>query len=253
VTNYLLEIQFLGFRLHGWAKQTDLKTAHLLLDKTIEFVLQHSNFKTMGSSRTDAKVSANQFRVLLSVDHFLELSTFLEAINQNLPPDLKLLDISQVEDNYNVLQPQKKKTYLYLFSFGEKAHPFSAPFMTVVQESLDLKLMQEGANCFEGEHNFINYVTKPSKSTHTVRVIEKCQIVSNTFYTANFFPKNSYALQITSNGFMRNQVRLIMGQLFKLGKGLITITDLENSLNEKHSTPFREIAPGSGLILHSIQ
>ena len=58
---YLIHIQFLGFRFHGWQKQPDVKTVHEMIDKTLWFVLGHEAYKTMGASRTDAKVSAQHF------------------------------------------------------------------------------------------------------------------------------------------------------------------------------------------------
>jgi len=57
---YLIEIQFLGYRFHGWQKQPKLKTVHLMIDRTINYVLENNKFKTLGTGRTDAMVSANQ-------------------------------------------------------------------------------------------------------------------------------------------------------------------------------------------------
>lgn len=251
-TSYFIKIQYLGFRLHGWAKQTGLKTVHERIDKTIEFVLGHTDFKTMGSSRTDAMVSANESSFVLSVSLKQSKEAFFEKLNLNLPPDIKALSIQEVELNYNPLQPGKKKTYLYLFSSGSKPHPFCAAMLTSILEPLNIETMKKGAKLFEGEHDFINYATKPNTNTKTLRTISKCSIEENTFYTASFFPTKTYALQIKSKGFLRNQVRLIMAQLFKLGKGEISLIDIENSLKVKRDQPFREIAPGSGLILQEV-
>lgn len=250
--SYLIKIQYLGFRLHGWAKQTGLKTVHERIDKTIEFILGHTDFKTMGSSRTDAMVSANESSFVLSVSLKQSADDFFEKLNLNLPPDIKAFSIQEVESNYNPLQPGKEKTYLYLFSSGSKPHPFCAPLLTSIPEPLNIDTMQKGAKLFEGEHDFINYATKPNANTRSLRTISFCSIEENTFYTASFFPDKSYALKISANGFMRNQVRLIMAQLFKLGKGELSLIDIENSLKVKRDQPFREIAPGSGLILQEV-
>lgn len=250
-TTYLIHIQYLGFRLHGWAKQTGLKTVHERIDKTIEFVLGRSDFKSMGSSRTDAMVSANESSFILTATLEQPKERFLEELNKNLPPDIKALSINEVEGSFNPLIPNKEKTYLYLFSSEEKPHPFCAPLLTSILDPLDLEVMKKGATLFEGEHDFYNYATKPSTETKTIRAVVSCKIVENTFYTASFFPEKTYALQIKANGFLRNQVRLIMGQLFKLGKGEIGLKDIEDSLKIRLEKPLREIAPGSGLILHS--
>ena len=43
---YLIEIQFLGYRFHGWQKQPKIKTVHLMIDRTINYVLENNKFKT---------------------------------------------------------------------------------------------------------------------------------------------------------------------------------------------------------------
>ena len=41
---YLIELQFLGFRYHGWQKQKDVKTVQHMLDRTLHFILEHENY-----------------------------------------------------------------------------------------------------------------------------------------------------------------------------------------------------------------
>ncbi len=247
--SYIVQIQYLGFRFHGWAKQVGVKTVHQYIDNTLSFVLGIDAFKTMGSSRTDAMVSASQFSFLLQTEVELH-EDFLTRFNENLPPDFRALAVECAPRGYNVLQPDRMKTYLYLFAFGGKSHPFCAPLLTTFLHNLDIDLMKEGARCFEGEHNFVSYMTKPRKDTQIIRTVQVCRIVPNTFYTASFFPEETWALEISSTGFARNQVRLIMAQLVELGRGNISLDTIKRSLVERAQIPFKTIAPASGLILH---
>ena len=59
--SYIISLQFLGFRFSGWQKQTNAKTLHDMVDKTLSFVLVNADYKTIGIGRTDAKVSANTY------------------------------------------------------------------------------------------------------------------------------------------------------------------------------------------------
>ena len=132
--SYLLIIQFLGFRLHGWQKQSNLKTVHFIVDKTLKFVLGQTRFKTLGVGRTDARVSASSYPLQLLVDEQLDKSTFLERFNENSPADLQLLDVKEVLDtSFNIIQHKKIKEYHYYFSNQGKNHPFCAPLMTGYQ------------------------------------------------------------------------------------------------------------------------
>jgi len=141
-----------------------------------------------------------------------------------------------------------------MFSFGQKNHPFTASIMESFTFDLDIELMKEGAKLFLGKHNFRKYCTKPSEKTIFRREILVSEIVENDIFTASFFPEKSYIYKVSSEGFMRNQVRLMMGQLFELGRGNITIEDLKNSLAEDITKGhFNYIASASGLTLYNVK
>ena len=251
---YIVSIQFLGFRFHGWQKQSDVKTVHEMIDKSLSFVFKHTSFKTLGVGRTDAKVSANAYVFQLFCDETLKESSFLKLLNLNFPNDIKAVSVNKVSLNFNIIQHPKIKEYHYYFSFGEKNHPFAAPLMVGFEENLDIELMKKGALLFEGEHFFHKYCAKPSEHTHFQRTIKVCNIVENTIYTANFFPAKSYVLQVKGAGFLRYQIRLMMGALLQVGRGELTVDAVEASLMETNDRkPIPIIAQASGLQLYAIE
>lgn len=222
-----------------------------MVDKTFEFILGKDQFKSLGSSRTDAMVSANESLIQLISLKKLD-DDFLGLFNKNLPSDIRALEICDFPENFNIIQSPKSKEYLYLFCSGEKPHPFSSSLLTHISEPLDMELLKKGAGLFVGEHNFLAYCTKPSSSTNPIREITVCEILPNTFFTASFFPKESYALRVVSKGFMRNQVRLMMAQLFSLGLREISLDQVKESLINPVEGSIKTIAPPSGLLLNQI-
>jgi tRNA pseudouridine38-40 synthase len=251
---YLVTIQFLGFRFHGWQKQTNAKTIHESIDKSLSFVFNHKNYKTLGIGRTDAKVSANKYIFQLFINEEIHNTSFLESLNYNFPNDFRALAIEKTNRKFNIIQQPKIKEYLYFFSFGEKIHPFAAPIMTGFIDILDIELMKEGAKLFQGEHYFHKYCTKPSDKTIFFRNILKCEIIQNNIYSANYFPKNSFVLKVKGSGFLRYQVRLIMGILADLGRGGVNLEYIKLSLQKDNDRkPLKYIAPASGLQLFDIE
>ncbi|NNC50646.1 MAG: tRNA pseudouridine(38-40) synthase TruA [Flaviramulus sp.] len=250
---YVINIQYLGYRFHGWQKQPNLKTLHLMLDRTFNFILEGKTFKSLSSGRTDAMVSAEcaAFELFLN-EPINNHVAFLELLNYNLPQDMRALNIREVDSKFNIINSPKIKEYLYLFSFGEKCHPFCAPIMTTILDDLDIELMKLGAKLFEGKHYFKSYCYKPTNNGIYNREIESCELIENTIYTANYFPKTSYILRVKGKGFMRNQIRLMMGTLIDLGKGKLSIDKIEKSLLPDSDIKMDYIAPASGLILKNI-
>jgi len=252
--SYIVTIQFLGFRFHGWQKQTNAKTIHDMVDKTLSFVFNDEKIKTLGVGRTDSKVSASNYIFQLFINRQFNKTSFLKELNSNFPNDIKGVSVEEVSNDFNIIQQPKIKEYIYFFSFGNKNHPFAAPFIVGFEENLDLNLMKVGAKLFEGNHYFHKYCTKPSKHTTFNREIMSCEIVENDIYTANFFPKNSYVLKVKGSGFLRYQIRLMMGVLLQLGKKEITLEFIKKSLEiDNDREPFKTIAPSSGLQLFDIK
>ena len=252
---YILEFQFLGFRFHGWQKQPKLKTLHDSIDKTLSFVLGDQNFKTLGASRTDAKVSSRSSRVELFVNEpFASGEIFLDQINQNLPFDIRAINIIETNKSFNIIQDSGEKEYHYYFSHGIKADPYSAPFVYSHRRVLDIKKMEEGAMLFQGEHDFRGFCVQPKEDQSTVRLVSKSIITPNDGMQASFFPENTFIYKVRSKGFLRNQVRLMMGALLELGEGSCTNDELKKRMRSGERThSISSLAPASGLHLYKTE
>lgn len=251
---YLLKIQYLGFRYHGWQKQPDVLTVERMMERTFAYVLDRKNFKLLASGRTDAKVSANVAYVELFLnDSPLPVEGFLTLLNDNLPQDIRCLEITQVDKKFNVMDAPIAKEYVYLFSYGEKNHPFAAPYMINIAGELDLELMKEAAGLFEGEHDFRSYAYKPNPQTKTIGHVLSSTIEINDLYTASFFPEESYAFRVSGKGFKRHQIRLMMGALFDLGQGNINLEFFKKTLDASNDIKLTRIAQASGLLLQDVQ
>lgn len=250
---YLIKLQYLGFRYHGWQKQPGLKTVERMVKRTVAYVLEERRFKLLAAGRTDAMVSVNQTYVELFVyDEPLVLEEFFPLFNKNLPQDIRGLAIKETHQDFNIIQHPQLKEYLYFFSFGEKTHPFCAPFMINLPENLNIDLMMEAAKLFEGQHDFWSYAFRPNPKTQTIGELLTAEIVENTILKANFFPEKSYVFRVRGEGFKRHQIRLMMGVLFDLGRGEVDLAFIRRTLDPKNKITLTHIAQASGLILNEV-
>lgn len=251
---YLIRIQYLGFRYSGWQRQPNQRTIEGMLTKTLKFILPNNKFKILGSGRTDAKVSALDgiFEIFLENAPLGDLEAFLSDFNRNLPADIRALGIEPTSADFNIIKHCKAKEYVYLFSFGEKNHPFCAPFLYNILDELDVQRMQEAAQLFVGTFNFKSYTARPQPNTQVIRTIDHCEIRINDLITANFMPKRSYALVVRGPGFMRYQVRMMMAALIQVGKGEWSKMDILDSFDPDKEITLTSVAPGSGLLLHQV-
>ncbi len=250
---YVLEFQYLGFRYHGWQKQDGVKTVQGMLNRTINYVLDGANFRTISAGRTDAMVSVEKSIFELFTFEPLHTDVFFDRLNENLPSDIRALSIQEVNKEFNIIQTPKEKEYNYFFTLESKIHPFAAPFLVYFHDQLHIDLMKEAALIFQGDHNFEQYCYKPKEGTKFMRSVSLCEIVENDILKANFFPEKSFILRVKVQGFMRHQIRLMMGALVKVGRGDLSIEDLQKTLfGAEGERPDYYIAPASGLILKDV-
>lgn len=252
---YLLKFQYLGFRFHGWQKQTDnYRTVQGMLERTLNFIFEEKvNFKTMGASRTDSMVSANEAYCKITTHSEINIDFIFEELNKNLPADIHALELSKTTREFRIINDSKSKTYQYFFSNISKAHPFSAPFITNFHDKLDIELMKKAATLFEGEHNFSRYCYRPTPSKQYVRTLNSSKIIKNTEMTASFFPDETYIFEVQGAGFLRNQIRLMMGALIMVGSNQMSLEELEQSLIGQEFKLASFIAPASGLMLKELK
>ena len=241
---YLLKIKYLGFRYHGWAKQPSHKTIQGEIEKNIRYVLDHDQFSTLGASRTDSMVSAEMNAFSLFTDDILS-NDFITELNKALPQEIQALEIQEAPTNFNIISHSKSKSYHYNFSTSKNFNPLESHLCTSIKENLNIEVMIEGAHLFKGEHSFHNFCYKPKENTTFIRTISEISLV-----TKNDF---NHTLIVTGTGFLRHQIRIIVGTLFNLGQGKITLNQIKEALAANSiKTEIGFIAPASGLILKTI-
>lgn len=247
----LIRMEFLGFRYHGWQEQPGQQTLEGMLRKTLKFILPGHRSKILGAGRTDAKVSATDFALQCIISPYPDLDTqaLRKLLNENLPPDMRVVAIEAVPEGFNVISDVTAKQYSYFFCFGEKPHPFAAPFFGYFRGDLDMSAMKAAARQFEGTHDFSAFIAGNTEGKKRERTVEQSGIVENQAFTASFFPDDSYEYRVTGKGFGRYQVRLMMAALVAIGQGTAPPDALEHSLKHGTDWPIGAIAPGSGLQL----
>jgi tRNA pseudouridine38-40 synthase len=250
---YLVEIQYLGFRFHGWQFQHGLKTLQGMLERTLNFLFEGEKFKILGAGRTDAMVSAQSAYFELFTNQELDLLAFQTELNDNLPPDIKIITIKATDQQFNIIQDVSLKTYHYYFAAVAEKFPFASPFMNCLHDELNISKMKEAAQLFEGKHDFKFFMVGEAENKNTVRAIENSRIEVNTELTASFFPENSFVFKVKGKGFMRYQVRLMMGALIRIGRNEITLQDIKDTL-EGNKPNFEKLnAAASGLMVKDVE
>jgi len=176
----------------------------------LENVLSKINidFRVVASGRTDKGVHATGQVCHIDIPQYWnDLVKFKRVLNSMLPNSIKIKHIKKVDDEFHARYSAKKRVYRYVIK-QDSSNPFENQFITFI-DKVDFKTLQNNIKLFIGEHNFINFMKTGSDTKSSVRFIYKAFA-----YTY----KDSIILNFEANGFLRSQIRLMVGSLLQLNK-----------------------------------
>jgi tRNA pseudouridine38-40 synthase len=162
------------------------------------------------AGRTDAGVHA-----LGQVAHLVILSRipagrFPGALNANLPPDIRVLQVEDVPDGFHARFDAVSRTYRYEILNRPAPSALLRHRAYHVADALDVAAMQRAFSPFLGRHDFAAYrgAGSPTRTTNCTVTAAECVRRGPRVH-----------LGITADRFLRHMVRMIVGTLVRVGMG----------------------------------
>jgi len=220
-------------------KETD-KTINGQLEKALNLLQIES--KVHASGRTDRGVHASRQVIHFDLPPFWrDLNKLEDSLKRILPSNIVIRHLEQADDQFHARYSAKKRAYRYILS-TQKSSPFLADLVTYV-DNIDEEKIKEAIILFEGVHDFEYFKKSGSDTDNFVREIYKTRVYNYRGYTVLYFE---------ANGFLRSQIRLMVGFLLQISNGRLTRDDLVDQLNLKKNFKLKP-APHQGLYLSNIR
>ena len=108
-----------------------------------------------------------------------------------------------------------------------------------------MEKMQEAMKYLLGEHDFRSFVTENKEKENCIRIISTA--------TVEKINKDIIKFTFTGNGFLRYQIRNMVGILIRVGEEKESPEFVENFLNKKDRSKGGKTAPAEGLYLTNIK
>jgi len=235
--NVVLVIEYDGSKYFGMQRQA--KEQEPTIQKEIEDAINKmikKNVTIISSSRTDRGVHAKG-QVIAFNSYGIEPSKYMYALNNMLPPSIRIKDAYKRSILFNPRFDTIKKTYEYLI----KETPLTAfeSSYYAYKKTNDFNRFKKELESILGTHDFIAF--SRSENDNTIRTILDVDIIKE---------KDIIKISITGTGFLHNMIRFIVGALFDIDDGRdISLLDLVN-LKDKNLT--KTIASPFGLYLTKI-
>ncbi len=238
-----LTVAYDGTNYHGWQVQPNGITVEEVLNRQLSELLQE-DIQVIGASRTDAGVHALGNVAVFDTEARIPGDKISFALNQRLPEDIRVQQSEEVAADFHPRYQSSRKTYQYKVlnrTFQIPQHRFDAHFVYV---PLDLEKMQQAARYLEGEHDFKSFCSVNAQVLSTVRTIYSIQFEKQA---------DMITMTIEGNGFLYNMVRIIMGTLLEVGRGVLVPEQVEDMLLACDREAAGPTAPAKGLTLVKIE
>ena len=238
---YFIELSYNGKYYHGWQIQPNAISIQEVLENALSKLL-NSNIKTTGAGRTDAGVHAKQLFAHFDYNNTVDISNLKNRLNAFIADDISIINIIEVSKNTHARFDATSRSYEYHIYLGRD--PFLINFTWQLHnKKLDVQKMNEASTLLLNYTNFKCF----SKSKTDVYTYN-CNITKAKW----ILDGNSLVFHITANRFLRNMVRAIVGTLYDVGVGKMSITDFINVIESEDRTKAGISVPAKGLFLTKI-
>ena len=240
--NLRLDICYDGTRYKGWQRLPGT-------DATIQGKIEQCLTKILGepieisgSGRTDAGVHARGQVANFHCESTMSAPEILTNLRRYLPEDIGIYNCRDCSERFHARLNAKEKTYLYRIWNSDAPCVFDRRYVAVMPEKLNLDAMRVAAADLEGEHDFSAFCGNPKFKKSTVRFIRSVEICREGPEVRLYF---------TGNGFIHNQVRIMVGTLVEIGRGERSADSIPELFGGKRSEA-GFLAPGQGLCLQEV-
>jgi tRNA pseudouridine38-40 synthase len=241
---YFIKFSYLGTEFHGSQRQPNGITVQETMEQALKMIFREDVPLTF-AGRTDAGVHAREMYAHMDVgDEAMrrEGERLVFRLNGILPNSIAIHDIVPVTDEAHARFTAKSRTYEY--HIVDHKDPFSHDLATRVRPGLNFEAMNEAAKYLIGKQDFASFCRSNTDVKTTI-----CDLT----YAQWEVKENGHAVfTITADRFLRNMVRAVVGTLFEVGRGKMTIEQFVQVITQHTRSAAGDSAHAEGLYLTKI-
>lgn len=202
------------------------KSSTNTINGQIELLLHELNIdtKVIASGRTDKGVHATGQVLHIDLPPFwTNIEKLNRILNEMLPSSIIVKNIQVVNDEFHARYDAKKRVYRYIIK-DKNSNPFEDKIVSFYKD-INFEKIQKNIKLFEGKFNFLYFMKTGSETKSNIREVYKAYAYKH---------KGFIVLYFEANGFLRSQIRLMVGALLCLdAKQIKEQLNLEKKYNVK--------------------
>lgn len=242
---FRMTVAYLGTHFRGWQRQDNARSVQAEIERAAAGVFEGLSITVEGASRTDAGVHATGQLIHCDLPVGIPASNLAKAMNHHLDPEVRVLSAIPAVAEFHARKPTRAKRYVYRIRWDHA--PVLPPWQTLrtatVRPPRRPETVVDLVSLFEGARNWAPF-TVASPSTRTTH--------RTVFSAATRAGTNGIRLEFVGDGFLRYQIRRMVGALLQVGWGQFNRSWLEGLLQSDSHAPDVYTAPAKGLTLEKV-
>lgn len=240
---YLIDFSYSGSEFHGYQKQPKKRTVQEEIEKVLTSINGGKQVIIYSSGRTDALVNALHQKAHFDLNKDITSYKVKSALNSYLPNDIHINNVKVVSDDFHARYMVKSKIYQYKINTKEY-NPLLRTHVFQYCNPLNINKMKEALSYFVGTHDFTTFTCCEDKREDKVRSI----------YAASLKEEDGIVtITFEGKGFLKYQVRNMVGTLIKIGEEKILPDVIPSLLEKKDRKSAFLCAPAEGLTLVDVK
>jgi tRNA pseudouridine38-40 synthase len=236
-------VEYDGSSYNGWQKQNIGLGIQTVVEKALSKVANHQ-INSICAGRTDTGVHARS--QVIHFDTITERDNYgwLAGVNSNLPPDINITWVKNVNNDFHARFSASKRKYSYKILNQKTRSSLSRNYFWWVYDELDVNQMQSGAKYLIGKHDFTSFRATSCQASSPIREIFDIQIQKND---------EGLRITLTANAYLQRMVRNIVGALVQIGKQEKDAKWMHDVLKGRDRKLAGIAAPAHGLTLLAVK
>jgi tRNA pseudouridine38-40 synthase len=200
-------VEYKGSSYSGWQRQVHSSSIQQNVESALSQVA-NTQITIICAGRTDAGVHAMEQVIHFDTEINRPVNSWVLGANTHLPFDIRLLWAVEISDEFHARFSAVQRSYQYVILNRLVRPGILHKQVTHEYRSLDVNLMQHGANYLIGKHNFNSYRAKHCQSKTPIRVLHQLNVIRNGDFVI---------IEFVANAFLHHMVRNISGVLMTIG------------------------------------
>lgn len=240
---YFLRIAYDGTSFHGWQRQPNAVSVQQTIEEALSTIFQKET-AIVGAGRTDTGVHASVMYAHFDCDSQLDNNArFLSSLNRLVGQEISIYDVLKVRPEAHARFDALSRTYRYFVSL--RKDPFRFRYFLEMNRLPDIEKMNEAAEILKQTEDFTSF-----SKLHTDVKTNICR-VKEAVWTHDK-EKDIIVFEITSDRFLRNMVRAVVGTLIEVGLGRRNLEEFKNVIIKKDRCAAGVSVAAKGLFLTDI-